>query len=139
MSLVNDLKTLIIQQIKSVYGNVKVYDEPVRQGLVTPAFLVLIISDSQERKLWKLSKWQYLVSITYFPEDDLNAYTENDSVSQTFKENFRYIEDQFHVNRLEAEKHDGSLIITFSVSQLVREIEQETKMQKLHYGGALSE
>lgn len=135
----DNLKALIIQQLKEVYGDIKVYDEPVRQGLVTPAFLVLIVNDSQERKLWNLSEWQFLVNITYFPEDERNAYTENDRVSQTLKENFRYIGNQFHVNRLEAVKHDGTLVITFSVRKLVREIETVTKMQKLHYGGATSE
>lgn len=135
----DNLKALIIQQLKEVYGDIKVYDEPVRQGLITPAFLVLIVNDSQERKLWNLSEWQFLVNVTYFPEDERNAYTENDKVSQTFKENFRYIGNQFHVNRLEADKHDGTLVITFSVRKLVREIETGTKMQELHYGGATSE
>lgn len=137
--MVTDLKALIIQQLKQVFGEIAVYDEPIRQGLKTPAFLVLIVNDSQERKLWNLSEWQFLVNITYFPADERNAYTENDKVSQTFKENFRYIGNQFHVNRLEADKHEGTLLITFSVRKLVREIEVETKMQQLHYGGATSE
>ncbi|MFD1203590.1 DUF6838 family protein [Sporosarcina contaminans] len=135
----DNLKALIIQQLKEVYGNIKVYDEPVRQGLITPAFLVLIGKDTQERKLGKTSELQYMVNVTYFPEDERNAYTESDKVSQVFKENFRYIGNQFHVNRLEAEKHDGTLVITFTVNKLVREIETGTKMQKLHYGGATSE
>ncbi|MES1046309.1 hypothetical protein HYI36_00950 [Bacillus sp. Gen3] len=137
--MVTELKDLIIQQLKQVFGGIKVYDEPIRQGLKVPAFLVLIVNDSQERKLWNLSEWQFLVNVTYFPEDERNVYTETDKVSQTFKENFRYIANQYHVNRLEAEKHDGTLVITFSVKKLVREIEVGTKMQKLHYGGATSE
>jgi hypothetical protein len=137
--LVTELKDLIIQQLKQVFGGIKVYDEPIRQGLKVPAFLVLIVNDSQERKLWNLSEWQFLVNVTYFPEDERNVYTETDKVSQTFKENFRYIANQYHVNRLEAEKHDGTLVITFSVKKIVREIEVGTKMQKLHYGGATSD
>ncbi|MEC1373413.1 hypothetical protein P9D39_03685 [Heyndrickxia oleronia] len=137
--MVTELKDLIIQQLKQVFGGIKVYDEPIRQGLKVPAFLVLIVNDSQERKLWNLSEWQFLVNVTYFPEDERNVYTETDKVSQTFKENFRYIANQYHVNRLEAEKHDGTLVITFSVKKIVREIEVGTKMQKLHYGGATSD
>lgn len=136
--MVNNLKSLIIQQIKQVF-DVKVYDEPVRQGLKTPAFLVLIISDIQERKLWGLSEREYLVNVTYFPEDERNAYSENDKVSETFKNNFRYIADQFHVNRLEADKHDGTLVITFSVRHLVKEIFENTKMETMQYGGVSSE
>nr|WP_259547917.1 hypothetical protein [Heyndrickxia oleronia] len=137
--MVTELKDLIIQQLKQVFGGIKVYDEPIRQGLKVPAFLVLIVNDSQERKLWNLSEWQFLVNVTYFPEDERNVYTETDKVSQTFKENFRYIANQYHVNRLEAEKHDGTLVITFSVKKIVREIEVGTKMQRLHYGGATSD
>lgn len=137
--MVTELKDLIIQQLKQVFGGIKVYDEPIRQGLKVPAFLVLIVNDSQERKLWNLSEWQFLVNVTYFPEDERNVYTETDKVSQTFKENFRYIANQYHVNRLEAEKHDGTLVITFSLKKIVREIEVGTKMQKLHYGGATSD
>lgn len=137
--MVTDMKALIIQQLKQVFDGITVYDEPIRQGLKVPAFLVLIVNDSQERKLWNLSEWQFLVNVTYFPEDERNVYTETDKVSQTFKENFRYIANQYHVDRLEAEKHDGTLVITFSVKKLVREIEVGTKMQKLHYGGATSD
>ncbi|MFJ7916086.1 MULTISPECIES: DUF6838 family protein [unclassified Lysinibacillus] len=133
--MVTNLKTLIIQQLKQVFWNLDVYDEPIRQGLKTPAFLVLIINDFQERKLWKLSEWEYLINVTYFPKDERDAYTENDDVNQTFKENFRYIGNQFHVNRMEASKHDGTLVITFSVKKLVREIEEETLMQTLEFGG----
>ncbi|MFJ3386325.1 DUF6838 family protein [Lysinibacillus sp. NPDC086135] len=133
--MVTNLKTLIIQQLKQVFGNLDVYDEPIRQGLKTPAFLVLITNDFQERKLWKLSEWEYLINVTYFPKDERDAYTENDDVNQTFKENFRYIGNHFHVNRMEASKHDGTLVITFSVKKLVREIEEETLMQTLEFGG----
>lgn len=136
--MVNNLKALIIQQIKQVF-EVKVYDEPVRQGLKAPAFLVLIISDVQERKLWNLSEREYLVNVTYFPEDERNAYSENDQVSETFKNNFRYVGNRFHVNRLEADKHDGTLVITFSVRHLVKEVFDEGKMQRLEFGGVSSE
>lgn len=129
--MVNNLKSLIIQQIKQVYGNVKVYDEPVRQGLVTPAFLILIIDDSQDRKLKNTSEWEYAVNITYFPSDERSVYAECDDVNQQFKQHFRYIGNQFHVNKLEASKHDGTLVITFNVKKLVREIFEGTKMQTL--------
>ncbi|MDQ0269940.1 phage tail terminator family protein [Cytobacillus purgationiresistens] len=135
-----ELKSLIIRQIKEVYGNeMKVYDEPVRQGLETPSFLVLLIEDQQERKLGYMSEWEFLVNVTYFPHDGYNAYSENDRVSQTFKENFRYIGNVFHVNRLKATKSDGILIISFTVKKQVKEILDGTKMQALQYGGVTSE
>lgn len=137
--MVTELKTLIIQQIKRVFGDLKVYDEPVRQGLETPAFLVLIINDTQERKLGAMSQLEYAVNVTYFPSDSRNTYSECDKVSQTFKEEFRYIGNMFHVHKLDAEKVDGTLVLTFNVRMLVKEIFDETKMQTLQFGGVNSE
>lgn len=136
----DNLKTLLIQQLLQVYGpTLTVYDEPIRQGLKTPAFLVLIINDSAARKLHRVSEWEYLINVTYFPSDDLVFYTEADQVFQKFKEEFRYIGNQFHVNKLDGAKQDGALAITFTVKKLVREIVQESKMNNLIYGGATSE
>ncbi|MBG9657822.1 DUF6838 family protein [Cytobacillus firmus] len=135
-----DLKTLIIHQIKQVFGEeITVYDEPVRQGLKTPAFLVLIIHDTQERKLGPMSQLEYAVNVTYFPSDKRNVYSECDKVSQTFKEEFRYIGNKFHVHKMDAEKEDGTLVLTFNVRMLVKEIFDETKMQTLQFGGVNSE
>ncbi|MGM7683543.1 phage tail terminator family protein [Cytobacillus sp. Hm23] len=137
--MVTELKSLIIQQIKQVYNNVKVYDEPIKQGLKTPAFLVLIIHDHHEKQLYNNSKWEYTINVTYFPEDDQSYNTECDEVSETFKLSFRYIGNQFHVNKLDMQKQDGTLVITFNVKTLVKEITEETKMQTLQFGGEDSE
>lgn len=133
--MVTDLKTLIIQQIKSVFGPLKVYDEPVKQGLRTPAFLVLVINDTQERQLGDRAKWDYALSVTYFPSDPQSVYSECDAVYEKFKQHFRYIGTEYYVNKLEAEKSDGSLVITFNVKMLVREIFPETLMKTLKFGG----
>lgn len=136
----DNLKTLLIQQILQVYGpTLNVYDEPIKQGLKTPAFLVLIINDSAERKLHRVSEWEYLINVTYFPSDDNVFYSESDQVIQTFKQEFRYIGNQFHVNKLDGTKQDGALVITFIVRKLVREIVTGTKMDHLTYGGVTSE
>lgn len=134
------LKTLIIHQIKQTFGQkMKVYDEPVKQGLETPSFLVLIVEDEAERKLGRASEWEFFVNITYFPESVDEAYSECDQVSQVFKENFRYIGDTFHVNRLKASKSDSVLVLTFSVNKQVIEKFDGTVMESLEYGGVTSE
>lgn len=133
--MVNNLKALIISQLQEVFGISNIYDEPVRQGLLTPAFLVLIVDDEQRRKLWRTAEWEYLINVIYFPSDEEELYTEADEVSQLFKENFKYVGNLYHVNRVEAQKHDGTLVITFSFKKLVREIIEDTKMQTLKYGG----
>lgn len=130
--MVDDLKSLIIKQLKTVFPTVsKVYDEPVRQGLKVPAFLVLIINDRQEKKLGRRMDQEFFFAITYFPSDELVFYTEADKVSFTFKTNFRYIANRFHVHEIETTKEDNTLIITFKVKATLEEIIEEVKMRTL--------
>ncbi|TCJ01495.1 phage tail terminator family protein [Cytobacillus praedii] len=128
--MVNNLKSLIIQQIKRVFGNVKVYDEPVKQGLVTPAFLVLIFNSLQERKLAKQVSRTISINVSYFPKTK-DIRSECDDVFQTFQDEFRYISKKYHIHSLEGTVEDDVLIITFNVNVLLQELVEETKMQTL--------
>ena len=125
-----EIKTLIIQQIKQVFGNIKVYDEKVKQGLQTPAFLVRMIQSEQERKIkgqvWRTHSW----NVVYFPQS-MEVDTECDNVFETFQTEFQYIANKYHVYRLEGVKQDDVLVITFDVSARLQEVTTETKMQML--------
>jgi hypothetical protein len=128
--LVANLKSLIIQQIKQVYGNLKVYDEPVKQGLVTPAFLVLIFNNNQTRLLAKQVERTYSINVTYFPLTE-DRRGECDGVLETFQNEFIYIGNKYHVHELEGEVVDDVLVITFTIKALLREVVVETKMQSI--------
>ena len=125
-----EIKTLIIQQIKEVFGNVKVYDEKVKQGLQTPAFLVRMIQSEQERKVkgqvWRTYSW----NVVYFPQS-MEVDAECDNVFETFQTEFQYIANKYHVHRLEGTKQDDVLVITFDVSARLQEVTDETTMQTL--------
>lgn len=130
--MVDELKSLVIKQIKTVFPTVKrIYDEPVRQGLIVPAFLVLIIIDRQEKKLGRRMDQEFFFAVTYFPSDERVFYTEADQISFEFKTNFRYIANRFHVHEIESNKEDNTLIITFKVRATLEEILEEVKMQTL--------
>ncbi|AMQ22251.1 phage tail terminator family protein [Geobacillus sp. JS12] len=125
-----EIKTLIIQQIKQVFGNVKVYDEKIKQGLQTPAFLVRIIRSGQERKVKGQVQRSYSFNVVYFPQST-EVDTECDDVFETFQTEFQYIANKYHVHRLEGTKEDDVLVITFAVSVRLQEKTDETKMQTL--------
>lgn len=129
--MVDELKSLVIGQIKGLFPSTKVYDEPVRQGLKVPAFLVLIINDRQEKKLGRRMDQEFFFAVTYFPSNEKVFYTESDQVSFAFKTNFRYIANRFHVQEIEATKEDNTLIITFKVKAILEEIIAEVKMRTL--------
>jgi hypothetical protein len=128
--LVSDLKSLVIQQIKQVFGNVKVFDEQVKQGLVTPAFLVLIIDNTQERKLKGQVSRTFTFNVTYFPESD-DIHGERDNVYETFQNEFQYISNKYHVNKLESVKEDDMLVITFSIDVRLKDMVEGTPMQTI--------
>lgn len=125
-----EIKTLIIQQIKQVFGNIKVYDEKVKQGLQTPAFLVRIIRSGQERKVKGQVQRSYSFNVVYFPQST-EVDTECDDVFETFQTEFQYIANKYHVYRLDGVKQDDVLVITFDVSARLQEVMDETKMQTL--------
>lgn len=125
-----EIKTLIIQQIKQVFGNIKVYDEKVKQGLQTPAFLVRIIRSGQERKVKGQVQRSYSFNVVYFPQST-EVDTECDDVFETFQTEFQYIANKYHVYRLDGVKQDDVLVITFDVSARLQEVMDETKMKTL--------
>ena len=128
--MANNLKSLIIKQIKAVYGPLKVYDEPVKQGLKTPAFLVLFFNRKQQRLLRGSVERIYSVNVTYFPSTE-NKQNECDEVLEQFENEFQYIADKFHVHSLEGSVSDDVLVITFEVRALLRVVVERTKMQYL--------
>lgn len=128
--MANNLKSLIIAQIKEVFGPLKVYDEDVKQGLVTPSFSIRLFNQHQERKFWKSVERTYSVNVNYFPETEDIRY-ECDEILETFQTEFRYISNKHHVHEIEGIISDGVLVITFNVKALLREAVEGTKMQDL--------
>lgn len=127
--MVTNLKSLIIRQIKEVFGNVKVYDEPIRQGLVTPAFLVLIFDSLQNRQLRSTVSRTYSINVTYFPSTE-DKRNECDEVLEMFQTEFIRI-GKHHVHNIEGTVSDDVLVITFNVNALLREVVEGTKMYEL--------
>lgn len=128
--MVTNLKALIIQQIRDVFGNVKVYDEPIKQGLQTPAFLVLIFNNLQERQLGRRLSRTYSINVTYFPSADDKRF-ECDGILETFQTEFIRIADKFHVHNIEGVMSDDVLVITFNVNALLVEKVDGIKMNEL--------
>lgn len=128
--MVNNLKSLIIQQIKQVFGNLKVYDEPIRQGLITPAFLVLIFNNTQEKLLGKQVARTYSINVTYFPFSE-DRRSECDLILETFQTEFQHIANVYHTHEIEGQVVDDVLVITFTIKALLREVVIETAMQSL--------
>ena len=130
--MVDEIKSLVIKQLKTVFPTVsKVYDEPVQQGLKTPAFLVLVINNHQERKLNRNMVREYTFSIVYFPLNEREYNAECDSVNEIFNTHFRYLANRFHVFNVDGVKEDRTLILTFSIKASLVEVLEEIKMQKL--------
>ncbi|KAA0944075.1 hypothetical protein FQ087_18285 [Sporosarcina sp. ANT_H38] len=136
--MVTNLKSLIILQIKKVFGPLKVYDEPIKQGLKTPAFQLLILDTVQERKLNRNALRTYQINVNYFP-GTADKRGECDATLETFLDEFRYIADKHHVHNIQGEFVDEVLVITSEIKIRVEEISDEILMQTLKFGGVTSE
>lgn len=128
--MVDKLKALIIHQLKDVFNNIRVYDEPVKQGLTTPAFQLLIIDTHGERLMAKYSSRSYSFNINYYPDTE-DKRNECDEILDQFITEFKYIADQHHVHEIDGTVSDDVLVITFDVKVLLREVEDGITMQEL--------
>lgn len=129
--MVTNLKYLIIQQIKAVFGNtIKIYDEPVRQGLKVPAFQILIADNTQKTGLNVVHR-TYTINVNYFPLSLDERRSECDGVLEAFQTAFRLIGNKYHAHEIEGSMSDDVLVITFNVKVLLREVVDGIKMQTL--------
>lgn len=128
--MVANLKSLIIKQIRDVFGNMQVYDEPVQQGLVTPSFQMLIIDTTQQTGL-KVVERTYKVNVNYFPSSIDERRGECDTVLETFQTNFRVIGNKHHAHNIDGNITDDVLVMTFNVRMLLKEVKTGTVMQNL--------
>lgn len=120
--MVTNVKSLIIQQIKSVFGNTfKIYDEPVRQGLKVPAFQLLIVDNTQTTGLNVVER-TYTVNVNYFPQSLDERRTECDGVLETFQTEFRLIGEKHRAHEIEGRVSDDVLVITFELRLLLKEV-----------------
>ena len=46
-----EIKELLIKQLKENFNSIKVYDEPIQQGLITPCFIIDTVKSDLTREL----------------------------------------------------------------------------------------
>lgn len=124
------LKGRIISQLKTIFGNIPVYDEKVRQGLKVPAFLLSFFEINSERRMKGQTRKTYHVNLNYFPRENA-VKTECDRTLEMLQDNFRYIGGKHHVHNFAGEVVDDVLVTTFKVVVLFADVEDEVKMQIL--------
>ena len=130
MAFVDILKSRIISQLNSVFGEIPVYDEQVKQGLKVPAFLLHFFEINSERQIKGQLKRTYQVNLNYVPRESA-VKTECDRVLELMQNNFRYIGGKHHVHKLDGEVVDDVLVMTFKVVVRFVDVEDEVKMQTL--------
>jgi len=126
------MKALAIAQIRALYPEPKIYDAPVKQGLKLPAFLVRILKVHQVRGMTHQAERTFFFVITYFPyEDSEDAEAECLNVLETIQNNFKYLQNQFHIHELEGEVVDENLVVTFQVAARVMDVLKLVQMKTL--------
>ena len=127
-----NLKALIIQQLKTVF-NVKVYDEPIQQGLSTPCFIVAVKGVSRKRLVNQNDKQVFMVQVEYYTHNTQTRLADFERVEQVFySDQFRYLGDkQYPIQELSVEYDSEVLIVSFFITRYVRWRYDDIKMNDL--------
>lgn len=114
---------LLIEQLKESFPDIKVYDEPVSQGLATPCFIISFEQKQNSRQFNDQLKLNVFYVITYIPdiadEPNNSSETRSDMYSVALEfmtnPNWRYLGESFHINNLVTEYKQDVMLIKFNI------------------------
>ncbi|MCW6665409.1 hypothetical protein NHG32_06905 [Aerococcaceae bacterium NML191219] len=113
-----EIKELLIKQLKENFKNIKVYDEPIQQGLSTPCFILETNKATHTRELGDITNTHVFILLSYYPSDTDNLWSEFDRIINTFTSGaFKYLANQYHINALDFETNleDRVMVVSFTL------------------------
>ena len=115
--MLDTLSTALILKLKETFPGIKVYDEPIQQGMDTPCFNIKanrIMTDRQVNNAVDVAVFYF---ITYTPGDSLDKRTEMTGMVWTIlnSKRWKYLGEFAHINYLKASHNDEVMTISFEV------------------------
>lgn len=121
------LSRALIKQLRDSFGaGVKIYTEPIQQGMVTPCFNITGQLD-RFRRIGENVDLSVFFFITYTPASSDDKRAELNAVQNTFMASkaWKYLGKLAHINNLKARHNDQTLVVSFSLSISARYEEDE--------------
>ena len=129
----DNVKRLLIAQLRERFSEAEVYDEPVQQGLSLPCFIINAKKATHTRLVGDQMLTHLFLFLTYYPRQSEDMRAEMEGVMAEFYSGaWKYLQGKHHIHNLDMEHNDGVLTISFTIDIYhVMAKSEETKMDSL--------
>lgn len=112
----NNVKSLLIAQLRERFSETEVYDEPVQQGLSLPCFIINAKKATHTRLVGDQMHSHIFIFITYYPRESEDMREEMEGVMAEFYSGaWKYLQGKHHIHNLDMEHNDEVLTISFTI------------------------
>lgn len=121
--MIQDIIDGIVAALLSVFPNMTIYTEEVKQGLKEPCFVLQSVKPTREQFLGNRYYRTNLFSVQYFPQSKNDAKAECNSVTEKLFQALEYIMVSGDLQRgtgMNAEYFDGVLTFLVNFNLFVR-------------------
>lgn len=112
----DNVKRLLIAQLRERFNDTEVYDEPVQQGLSLPCFIINAKKATHMRLVGYQMLTHLFLFLTYYPRESEDKRAEMEGVMAEFYSGaWKYLQGKHHIHNLDMEHNDEVLTISFTI------------------------
>lgn len=112
----DNVKSLLIAQLRERFSETEVYDEPVQQGLSLPCFIINAKKATHMRLVGDQMLTHLFLFLTYYPRESEDMRAEMEGVMAEFYSGaWKYLQGNHHIHNLDMEHNDEVLTISFTI------------------------
>ena len=112
----DNVKSILIAQLRERFNDTEVYDEPVQQGLSLPCFIINAKKATHMRLVGDQMLTHLFLFLTYYPRESEDKRAEMEGVMAEFYSGaWKYLQGKHHIHNLDMEHNDEVLTISFTI------------------------
>ena len=112
----DNVKSLLIAQLRERFNDTEVYDEPVQQGLSLPCFIINAKKATHMRLVGDQMLTHLFLFLTYYPRESEDKRSEMEGVMAEFYSGaWKYLQGNHHIHNLDMEHNNEVLTISFTI------------------------
>ncbi len=112
----DNVKSLLIAQLRERFSETEVYDELVQQGLSLPCFIINAKKATHMRLVGDQMLTHLFLFLTYYPRESEDKRAEMEGVMAEFYSGaWKYLQGKHHIHNLDMEHNDEVLTISFTI------------------------
>lgn len=112
----DNVKSLLIAQLRERFSETEVYDEPIQQGLSLPCFIINAKKATHMRLVGDQMLTHLFLFLTYYPRESEDKRAEMEGVmAEFYSGTWKYLQGKHHIHNLDMEHNDEVLTISFTI------------------------